>query len=103
MKSIVKKSINLQSVIKKLNRRYGYILIHPDGAGYVYKVLWGEDYKLEIVGGSSKVHKTKKDCVRAVKKLSDFWGCSVLGSNVCYDHAGNQIDIKIKYDVKRLL
>ena len=86
-----------------LKKNYPFVLIHPDNHGFGYKVFWGENYDLEIVATSSKIHKTKKECIREVKKLQDFWSSSFGSLRPAFDHRGERIDIKIKYDVKKLL
>ena len=40
-----------------LRKNYPFVLIHPEKKGYAFKVFWGKDYDLEIVGSSSKTLK----------------------------------------------
>lgn len=93
------------SIIRELGIEDRHVLIHPAKHGYGYTVFWGEKGALEIIASSPRSYRTKQECVRAIKKLSDFWFTSSLIVNYvkAYDHKGKRIDIEIKYDVKRLL
>ncbi len=73
-KSKLEKTLSPLRIGLNLKLNYPFILIHPEKKGYGFKVFWGEDYNLEIVGSSSKTHKTKKACITEIKKLKDFWG-----------------------------
>ena len=102
-----KKAMSPMAIVRKLAKTYPYILIHPEGKGYSYKVLWqdwGKDknnMELEIVASAHKTHKTKQSCVSAIKKLNDFWGSSFGSLKHAYDHNGKEVDIEIKAEVKR--
>jgi hypothetical protein len=80
--------------------------MHPENSGFSYKVFWQRDKadKLEIVATSPKIYKTKSECIKTIKKVTDCFGSSLVFSGIsCYDHKGEDVDIKIKYDVKKLL
>lgn len=91
------------AIVKKLAITFPYILLHPEGKGYSYKIVWQnpDNNNMEIVASSHKIHKTKQSCVSAIKKLKDFWGSALGELKPCYDHRGNPIDIKIKVETKR--
>lgn len=91
------------AIVKKLAITYPYVLLHPEGKGYSYKIIWQnpDNGSMEIVASSHKIHKTKQSCISAIKKLKNFWGSALGGLKPCYDHKGNAVDIKIKIEVKR--
>jgi hypothetical protein len=98
--------LNPATIAKNLGRTGRFIILHPENSGYSYKIFWQRDKadKLEIVGSSAKIHKTKNECIKTIKKLTDcFSRSSLFGGISCYDHKGQRVDIEIKYDIKRLL
>ncbi len=95
------------AISRALGKTHSYILLHPSQTqdGYhFFTVFWfsDKDNAGESVGKSWRDYKTKKQCITAIKKLSDcFPGISKFYS--CFDHLGHKVDIEIKYDVKKLL
>lgn len=77
-----------------------FIIMHPENSGFSYKIFWQRDKadKLEIVGTSPKVYKTKKECIKTIKKVTDCFPGGIFHTILCYDHKGDDVDIKIKYE-----
>ncbi|MGN6297937.1 MAG: hypothetical protein ACTHM7_14215 [Ginsengibacter sp.] len=100
-----KQKLNPSTIAKNLGMDGRFIIMYPENSGYSYKIFWQRDKadKLEIVGSSAKIYKTKGECIKIIKKLTDCFP-SGFGSGIrCYDHKGNGVDIEIKYDIKKLL
>lgn len=97
-------ALNPITIANNLGETGRSIMMHPDSSGYSYKIFWQRDEadKLEIVGTSPKIYKTKKECIKTIKKLTDCFP-KAFGSISCCDHNGCDVDIEIKYDIKKLL
>jgi len=101
-----KQTLNPLTIAKNLGMDGRFIIMHPENSGYSYKIFWQRDKadKLEIVGSSAKIHKTKSECIKTIKKLTDcFPGWGISSGISCYDHKGHRVNIKIEYDVRKLL
>lgn len=96
---------NPLTIANDLGKTGRFIIMHPENSGFSYKIFWQRDKadKLEIVGTSPKVYKTKKECIKTIKKVTDCFPGGIFHTILCYDHNGSDVDIKIKYDVKKLL
>ena len=98
-------ALNPLTIANNLGKTGRFIMMHPDSSGYSYKIFWQRDGadKLEIVGTSPKIYKTKKECIKTIKKLTDCFPSGFVTGIRCFDHKGYKVDIEIKYDVKKLL
>lgn len=77
-----------------------FIIMHPEKSGFSYKVFWQRDKagKFEIVATSPKIYKTKRECVKTIKKMTDCFPSGLFSTIPCYDHKGEDVDVKIKYE-----
>ncbi len=111
-KTKTSKSVALSNPIainRTLNKKYSYILLHPSTTQkgyYSFTVFWNPDRAVNQgvpVGKSFCNYKTKQKCVTAIKKLTDVFPATLTKLNHCCDQFGKDVDIEIKYDIKKLL
>jgi len=96
-KTYVTNPLTIANVLGKTGR---FIIMHPENSGYSYKIFWQGDKadKLEIVGTSPKIYKTKRECIKTIKKVTDCFPRGIFHTIDCYDHKGDDVDIEIKYE-----
>jgi hypothetical protein len=93
-------TFNPLTIANTLGKTGRFIIMHPENSGYSYKIFWQRDKadKLEIVGTSPKIYKTKRECVKTIKKMADCFPSGLLSTISCYDHKGEDVDVEIKYE-----
>lgn len=91
---------NPLTIANNLGKTGRFIIMHPENSGYSYKIFWQRDKadRFEIVGTSPKIYKTKSECIKTIKKMTDCFPSGMFSTIPCYDHKGEDVDIKIKYE-----
>ena len=100
-----KQELNPLTIADNLGLSGRFIIMHPKKSGFSYTLFWQRDKadKLEIVGASPKIYKTKGECIKTIKKVTDCFPGGIFHTIDCYDQHGRKVNIKIEYDVKKLL
>lgn len=106
LKSVPSKVYDPIKISKELDIKYNHFIIYPSTGGYRFALFYRDEKTdpFEMIGASAKAYKLKSEAVRTMKKIMYGFGDNFMKSYIAaYDPQGNEISLKVQYNIKKLL